>query len=435
MLIGIGQTAAVLCCLLYSERDAFHRRKSRYLYTLGFYILLVLSQAQLHRYISQRGLGSFPVLEFLALSCCLYAVFLFLWSHARWEICCFLAFVFLLVDNCIWPLVSGLSRTLWGLNYLYDGRLLLRIPFILTLSILECLLTLLIRRMLPEMEKIRLNIYDAVLAASLVLPFLYYRSVAGQSTSQDNKTVQVVMTLCCLVGIITLAGEVGRSSHEYEKMREEKLRSVLQSQQAMFEQRLNDADLINRKYHDMKNFLLYLRADGGNTETAEAAEQLLKSIESYGASVSTGNEVIDVILSEKLRVCAEEEIRCVPYLDGQMFGFIKPLDLCTLLGNALDNAIESCRQIPEKDRRYISLRSVLRGETLFLTVRNTFRDRPDLRNGLPATTKAEKSSHGYGLRNIRYLAESYGGSISCRIEDEEFVLRIVLVRPEKTPSE
>ncbi|MBQ9663609.1 MAG: GHKL domain-containing protein [Oscillospiraceae bacterium] len=428
-LIGIGQTAAVLVYLLYGDRDALRERPARWAYTAGFYLLLSLAQARLHLYLSAQGTGSLPTLPFLALSWLLYALFLVLWSRAPWTVCCFLAFVLMLADNCIWPLVSTVSRMLWGVNYLYDGRFLLRIPFILALSALECALAYGIRRLLPEMRKIHLTLYDTVLAAAIVIPFLYIRTLSGQSLSQDNKLVQIIMTVCCLVAVITLAAEIGHSSSEHEERREEQMQSVLRQQQAMFEQKLQDADSLNRKYHDMKNFLLYLRAhEGGGQELDSSIDQLMKSIEPYGNAVSTGNTVVDVILGEKLAVCAEEGIVCVPYLDGSLLDFVKPLDLCTLIGNAMDNAIESCCRIPERERRHIRLHSVQRGETVVLTVRNTFDRAPDFRGGLPATTKEDAGNHGYGLRNMQYLAESYGGTLSCRIENEEFVLTIVLQR-------
>ena len=268
-----------------------------------------------------------------------------------------------------------------------------------------------------------------------MIPFLYIRTIVGQSVSQDNKLDQIVMTGCCLVAVITLAAEIGHSSSEFEKRREEQMQSVLNQQQAMFEQKLQDADELNRKYHDMKNFLLYLRAhEDGGQELDNSIDQLMKSIEPYGTAISTGNAVVDVILGEKLAVCSANNIVCIPYLDGSLLDFVKPLDLCTLIGNAMDNAIESCRRIAEKERRSIRLHTAERGNTVILSVRNTFLTAPDLRDGLPATTKEDAKNHGYGLRNMRYLAEQYDGMLSCRIEGEEFVLRITLQRPDSSET-
>ena len=425
-LIALGQTAAVLIYLMYGEADAFLARRERPVLPVVFCLLLSFVQASLHGYISGGGMGSMPTLPFLAACWLLYTLFVFLWSRGKWEVCCFVAFILLLADNCIWPLIGGLSRSIWGINYLYEGSFLLRLPFILLLSVLECVLVFFLRRLLPELSKIHLSLYDAVLAATIVLPFLYIRSLAGQSLSQSNKTVQILMTLCCLIAVITLAARIGRSSGEYEKLREMQMQNILSRQQAMFEQKLSDADLLNRKYHDMKNYLLYLRSGDHSGDLDAAIDHLMDSITPYGSSVTTGNSVLDVILNEKLSLCAQKEIVCVPYVDGSLFSFVRPLDLCTLVGNAMDNAIESCSQIPETDRRIIRLHSTQRSSTVFFTVRNTFRQKPDLRNGLPASTKSDAANHGYGLRNMRYIAEQYGGALSCRLEGEEFVLSIVL---------
>lgn len=74
-LIAIGQTAAVLLYLLYRHPDAFQERRSRIGFTLGFYLLLALSQTLLHRYLSAGGMGSLPTLPFLVLSWTLYTLF------------------------------------------------------------------------------------------------------------------------------------------------------------------------------------------------------------------------------------------------------------------------------------------------------------------------------------------------------------------------
>ena len=427
VLISFGQTAAILAFLLVNDPVPF-RKRNRIGLLCGFYVLHTFCQALLHQTISDRGVGSLPTMPFLFTTWIIYTVFLFLWTNADWGSCCFLAFILLLADNCIWPLMSSLSRKIWGINYLYEGQFLLRLPFILLFTILELLLAVLIRKLLPEPNKIKLNGYDAILALAIVIPFLYIRTLAGQNIDQNNKLDQIVMTVCCLTAIITLAAEVGHSSSEYEKMREAQMQNILRSQQALFEQKLNSIDQINRKYHDMKNALLYLRTNAEKKSDDEALDELISSIEPYSKMIATGNEAIDVILNEKLTICFQKEIICIPYIDGKAFSFVKPLDLCTLLGNALDNAIESCIRIPEKEHRIIRVFSVTRGDSVLLELRNTFLIKPELHNGMPATTKADKRNHGYGLQNMSAVAEQYSGSINCRIEGDEFILSILLSR-------
>ena len=431
ILVGLGQTLAILLFLLCDERDAFQRHPYRIGLTVCFLFLQSAIQGFTHFYVSDNGWGNLPSLEFLAITWLLYVLFIYLWSRVSWSTCCFIAFLLLLVDACIWPLIITASRLFWAKNYLYEGNLFIRIPFLLLFALLECSLALLAKRLLPDIRKIQLNTPSGILAIGIVIPFLFFRWLFAQNTSQDNKLLQILLTMCSLVSAITLAAEVGYSSNEHEKMREAQMQQILQSQKELFEQKLKNVDQVNRKYHDMKNTLLYLRSHSDQESVSSSIEDLLESIEPYSKMISTGNEVMDVILHEKLTLCEEKKITCIPYLDGTLFRFVKPLDLCTLIGNAMDNAIESCEVIPRPENRCIRLYTASKGEAVVLEVRNTFFHRPVLGHGMPATTKADRLSHGYGLQNMQAIAESYDGSLNCRIDGEEFVLTILLSRTQR----
>ena len=161
-------------------------------------------------------------------------------------------------------------------------------------------------------------------------------------------------------------------------------------------------------------------------------EQLMEEVKPFETLIATGNEAADVILSEKLKLCQQENICCVPYVDGRLLAFISPLDVCTLLGNALDNAIESCRTIPDPENRQISMNTNRRGDYTVLVLRNTFGVAPRIRDGHPVSIKRDRENHGFGLKSIRYVAEKYGGEVSCRVEGQEFVLTMLF--PESAPK-
>mgnify|MGYP007069940481 CR=1 FL=1 len=92
LLIAVGQTAAVLLYLLYRQPDDLPEHRGRLCYAALFCLLLCISQAALNHHVSRSGMGSLPTLPFLALGWILYALFVWLWSQAQWEICCFVAF-------------------------------------------------------------------------------------------------------------------------------------------------------------------------------------------------------------------------------------------------------------------------------------------------------------------------------------------------------
>lgn len=288
----------------------------------------------------------------------------------------------------------------------------------------------LIRHQLPALEKLRLDRENFVLALASTIPFLYIRTLSSRLTVQDDKTIQIAMTVCCLVALITLVRDVGRTSSEQDKLKSAQMRYVLQRQQMQFQEKLQSIDAVNRKYHDMKNILLYLEAHNNEGEVQRQLQKLKKEIGAYESVVITGNEAIDIVLSEKLAACREKQIACVPYLDGALLDFVDPLDLCIIFGNAMDNAIESCTQIPDAADRQISIRAVERENCTVLSFRNTFFKRPNIQEGLPATTKADRKNHGYGLGNIQYIMEQYGGELNCRVEGQEFILTLLFLKEE-----
>lgn len=428
LFIALGQVFAMVLFFLYREPHSFEHRPVRIGLTVGFLILHTALQTLLHNYVYHGGMGSLPALQYILITLAYYLIFVRLWSELPVATCAFIALIFLLVDNCAWPLLSSVSRSIWGISYLYEGSWPLRLPFILLLWCLESGLMIVIRRLLPELNKIHMDRYNIILTLSSTIPFLYIRAFSGRFTVQNNKAMQITMTVCCLVALITLIGGVGRTSSEYDKLKAAQMQYVLQRQQLQFQQKLRDIDSVNRKYHDMKNILLYLEAHNNTDEIQGQLRKLKEEIRPYETMVITGNEAIDILLGEKLAVCQEKQITCVPYLDGSLFDFVEPLDLCTIFGNALDNAIESCSQIPDEADRQISMKAVARENSVVLTFRNTFASRPNIKDGLPQTTKADRKNHGYGLGNIRYIMDKYHGELNCRLENQEFILTLLFER-------
>ena len=136
------------------------------------------------------------------------------------------------------------------------------------------------------------------------------------------------------------------------------------------------------------------------------------------------------ILTHLKRYAAEKglEFDIQVFSDGE--DFIAPLDLCTIFGNAMDNAIEGCLELPDAKERQISIHLTRRAGTLVLTFRNTFDHEVSFQDGLPMTTKKDKENHGYGVENMKRIAERYGGFLSCRAENQEFVLTILFPQEE-----
>ncbi len=430
LFISAGQVAAILLFFLSENPRGLTRRVGL---TAAFFLIHTALQTALYLCGTSDIPGTFLPIQYIPVTLLYYILFTRLWTGLSLPVCGFLSLFFLLTDNCVWPLLVSLSQWLWGVGSLREGAGLPLFLSIALLWVLEGRFLILIRRLLPPLPDIRLDRYTSILTLTSILPFFYIRLFRVPSAGQPDRALRVILALCCLVALVTVVGGIGRSFHEQERLRASQTRHVLQCQQLQFQQKLEDIDAVNRKYHDMKNILLFLSAHDSTRSIQGQIQTILDDIRSYESTAITGNAAIDILLNEKLAVCREKGITCVPYLEGALLSFIEPLDLCTIFGNALDNAIESCEQLREAQDRQISIHTSGQGNSAALTFRNTFARLPEFRSGLPVTTKADKKNHGYGLSNIRYITHKYHGELSCRIEGQEFVLTLLFPRVPPEP--
>lgn len=110
---------------------------------------------------------------------------------------------------------------------------------------------------------------------------------------------------------------------------------------------------MNRKYHDLKHQLIVLRGEPDSVKRNTYLDQMENEIKIYEAQNKTGNAVLDTLLTSKSMYCIAHNISLTCVADGELLGFMDVMDICTIFGNALDNAIEFAEEIPEEEKRLI----------------------------------------------------------------------------------
>ena len=110
-------------------------------------------------------------------------------------------------------------------------------------------------------------------------------------------------------------------------------------------------------------------------------------------------------------------------------GFMDTMDICSLFGNALDNAIECERKLTDKSKRMIHLTLTTQKQFLLFQVENYCTEPLNFRDGLPVTTKGDAGNHGFGLKSIQLTAKKYGGSAVVQVNDNWFVLKVLIPLP------
>lgn len=204
----------------------------------------------------------------------------------------------------------------------------------------------------------------------------------------------------------------------------ETMRELVHQQRIQYESSQESAQLVNEKYHDLKRLL----SDFRGRVPLEQLDQLEQHVGRYDTFVRTGNDVLDVILSEKRSLCAQRDILLTCYVNGDALNFVEELDLYCLLSNALTNAMEAVGQLPEEER-FVTLTVVRDGSMAAIHVENPYIGTLELEKGLPKTLRDERY-HGFGMKSIVRIVEKYGGSLAIKCQDQVFILDALLFAPD-----
>ena len=227
--------------------------------------------------------------------------------------------------------------------------------------------------------------------------------------------------------ICTVMTTIMVQSYHTITLRNEKqvITQMMRDRQSQYEFSRENIEMINRKAHDLKHQLKALEMVS-DEERREKLQETRRAIDFYDAVVKTGNEALDTILTEKSVYCQNHNIRLSCMVNTKHLEVMDVVDLYTLLGNAIDNAIEGADRLADPDKKVISFTIRDQGQILYIHIENYFDGKVQIKEGLPVTRKRDRFSHGYGVKSIRTIARRYGGDFLIQTEGEKFTLDIML---------
>lgn len=234
-----------------------------------------------------------------------------------------------------------------------------------------------------------------------------------------------IRTLVDFCGFVMLYAQQEQRRENQIQQELESINNILHRQYEQYQQSRDSIDLINRKYHDLKHQITIIRNESNPEKKAAYLDELECGIQAYEAQNKTGNSVLDTVLTAKSMYCAKHNITLTCVADGTLLSFMDAMDICTIFGNALDNAIESVSKLADTEKRLIRVALYMQHDFVMIRFENYFESELKLENGLFATTKPNKNYHGYGIKSIRYTVEKYDGSVTIHTEGGWFVLRLL----------
>lgn len=233
----------------------------------------------------------------------------------------------------------------------------------------------------------------------------------------------IVLQFYCITLLYLQSALFKKSSMRKEL---ETIQLLWHQQKGQYQLSKETIELINHKCHDLKHQVQAIRAVKDEKERETYLEKIEKSVQIYSAIVRTGNEILDTILTEKSLICENSGIHINCVADGSLLAFMNPVDLYTLFGNALDNAIEAVKKLESKEKRVIDIMLYERQSFLMLQIVNPMCGEVKFEDGLPLTTKAKNGYHGYGMKSMLHTIQKYEGHLTTEVKNGCFYFNVML---------
>ena len=232
-----------------------------------------------------------------------------------------------------------------------------------------------------------------------------------------RQTGNLFSIVCCILVILLINQTLEKDSL---KQKVEYLQHTIRASQRQYEISRDTINMINIKCHDIKYKLDNL--NGSNFE------DLKEMIAIYDCKIETGNDLLDVLFTEKSLYCEQNNINFSVMIDGEKLSFMEDGDLYCLFGNLTDNALEAVAKIPNEEKRIINITVKVIDGMLIIQEYNYFVGNVNFdSDGLPITIKEDKNYHGFGVQSIKLLVEKYDGVFTTYVSDDVFHLNILLV--------
>ncbi len=227
----------------------------------------------------------------------------------------------------------------------------------------------------------------------------------------------VLITLTFLLYIFLRKRQQDKHFYEYQD-------KVLNIQM----EEMNDIYMTMRGWrHDYHNHMQAIKAHLEAGQIAEANEYVDKmddELDRIDFEYKTGNIGVDAILNSKLSLAKKHgiEIKCDTVLGSEIS--VPQIDLCVLLGNLVDNAIEACDKLEDGQRKFLRIYMCIRQSQLYISVSNATNE--VIRKMDKDYISNKRGNHGHGLKRINLTVEKYGGYINRQNEPGVFVTEIML---------
>ncbi len=237
--------------------------------------------------------------------------------------------------------------------------------------------------------------------------------------------VIILLSAICIIGFFLLRRTLyNMIDRRIERFQSELIEKQVREIQNMYRQVRGWRHDYRNHINNMKIQLSQENYDGLSDYLNELADDL----DTVDTVIKTGNVMADAILNSKLNVAEKMNVQLNVKANVPETLPMSDVELCSVLGNMLDNAVEACATLPEEERFMRVYIGKLKGQ-LYLSVQNSA-GKVRKEKGSYLSTKEDASSstklHGYGLFRIDRVAKKYGGYVNRQNEEGIFATEMMI---------
>lgn len=287
----------------------------------------------------------------------------------------------------------------------------------------------------------KINVYSmnreeiAILYMPLVISLVAFIVIIYYLTNLDNLGQEKIIFLLVLVSVMLMLFttlhmfffenflNVKKKNDEIEKLKYKN-----QMQYAYYKEKLIEDEKLKQIYHDLKNHMIVIQS-GASNERKQYVENLLQRVVEYDDWIVSGCNVLDAILYAKKAETKSLEInmKVIIVKDLSDINFVDEIDLCSIFGNLLDNAIEGCQRVSETIVRKIVINIDIVNSFFVMVIENSFNaESVQKSNNIFTTSKQDKLLHGIGIQSVKAAIEKYDGHLILEPTNEKFIVKVLV---------
>ena len=238
--------------------------------------------------------------------------------------------------------------------------------------------------------------------------------------------MEVVPQLAIIAITVTIYIVIEMKKENEERIKEKQAYNRLETKNDYYEKVEESQNQIRRLYHDMNNHLYNIQMMNKSSEDAsDYIVSLQNELKEARKTRVSGNSLFDIIVDEKMNICKNKGIEFDIDVDSKNTGFIKNMDMSSILANILDNAIEACDKMTS-NKKYIKLTSMWADDMFVIICENSKENEVKKIGDRFITDKLNKSEHGIGIKSVEKSVKNYDGNMMIFCDDSLFKVKIMI---------